>query len=52
MKKGKYIDYNILLACLSRKPKGKQTNDLFVPGISGLKRVLVLRQLGAVKQVA
>ncbi len=24
MKKGKYIDYNILLACLSKKPKANQ----------------------------
>ena len=23
MKKGKYIDYNILLACLSKKPQAK-----------------------------
>lgn len=27
MKKGKYIDYNILLACLSHKSKTKMTQD-------------------------
>lgn len=30
MKKGKYIDFNILLACLSNKSKAK--NNMMLPG--------------------
>jgi hypothetical protein len=31
MKKGKYIDYNILLACLSKKPQAKAQTAPPVP---------------------
>ena len=32
MKKGKYIDYNILLACLSKRPQATTTQQLPLTG--------------------
>lgn len=36
MKKGKYIDYNILLACLSKGPQATSTNQLLLKGKRGI----------------
>jgi hypothetical protein len=39
MKKGKYIDYNILLACLSKKPKA---NPEMQPEAAARQNVVLL----------
>jgi hypothetical protein len=42
MKKGKYIDYNILLACLSQKPVAKNnTVKQGVETITDPKRIMI-----------